>query len=95
MNQTSKDVVVRLLADREPASILDAPCGAGWLRQQHRAECVMDGVDLYEASAQGYRKVFAFDLGQGLPETGCDYECVCCCEGIEHFGNPSLFLSMP
>lgn len=91
MQQSSKDVVIRILEARKPASILDAPCGAGWLREQYHGACAMDGVDLYEDSAKDYRKVHAFDLGQGLPETGTEYECVCCCEGIEHFGNPQLF----
>lgn len=51
----------------------------------------MEGVDLYDESADGYERMFVKDLTMGLPDTGRTYECVCCCEGIEHFGNPQLF----
>ncbi len=55
-------------------------------------EVILDGVDLYESSVSGYRSVVTYDLDGGLPQTLEKYDAIISCEGLEHFGNPLLFL---
>jgi len=86
-------VVARLLAALEPRAVLDAPCGSGWLRALLRADCALDGLDLFAARPAGYRDFRACDLGDGLPGDLASYDAVVSCEGIEHFGNPDRFFS--
>lgn len=92
MHITSKDALIKFLADRSFRTVLDAPCGAGWLAERLGDEVVIDGVDLYEDSAKGYRKVWKNDLDDGLPEECGGYDLICCCEGLEHVGNPLRLL---
>lgn len=40
----------------------------------------------------GYRYFENTDLDIGLPDNLGLYEAIVCCEGIEHFGNPDIFL---
>ena len=92
MRITSKKVVKEFLEQEKPETILDAPCGAGWLREFLEYDCTIDGIDLFDSPRGGYRKIIQYDLDHGLPEDLEKYHCICCCEGIEHFGNPLLFL---
>jgi SAM-dependent methyltransferase len=55
-------------------------------------DAVIDGIDLYEGTPPGYRRVWTFDLNRGLPDDCGPYDLVCCCEGLEHVGNPLLLL---
>jgi SAM-dependent methyltransferase len=73
-------------------SILDLPCGTGWLRDELGAEVEIDGVDLYEAHPRGYRKFLTADLEGGVPESFGSYDLIVSCEGIEHIANPGLLL---
>ena len=92
MQDSSKEVVVQIIEKERPLKILDAPCGMGWLRDKLKYECDIDGVDLFEVPGNGYRNLSQHDLDHGLPDTDERYDCICTCEGIEHFGNPLLFL---
>jgi 2-polyprenyl-3-methyl-5-hydroxy-6-metoxy-1,4-benzoquinol methylase len=93
MQDSSKEIVLEILALRKPKTLLDAPSGNGWLQKQLSYEAEIDGVDLFETNILGYRSMFNFDLDQGIPLTGLPkYDAVVCCEGLEHFGNPLLFL---
>src|SRR5947209_19962485 len=48
-------VVERLLRERQPATVLDAPCGSGWLRGALDFHCAVDGLDLFAEAPSGYR----------------------------------------
>lgn len=95
MPPTSQAAVLAWLIDKPFATMLDAPSGDGWLprglkTQGQSTEC--DGIDLYEESAAGYRRLWKWDLNDGLPAECGSYDLICCCEGIEHVGNPLLLL---
>jgi SAM-dependent methyltransferase len=83
-------VVAALLREKKPRRVLDAPSGSGWLAQLIDAE--IDGLDLFGSRPEKYRSFRAADLDQGLPDDLGGYDAVVCCEGLEHFGNPDLFL---
>jgi SAM-dependent methyltransferase len=85
-------VVARLLKEKRPRSLLDAPCGKGWLGGELDFDCRIEGVDLYGSAPERYARFEAADLDAGLPEGLGRYEAVACCEGLEHLGNPLLFL---
>jgi SAM-dependent methyltransferase len=84
--------VVEILKQHHAKVILDAPCGGGWLKQLIDWEVTMDGIDLFDSSASGYNNLFTFDLDKGLPKDIGLYDAIATCEGIEHLGNPLLFL---
>ena len=86
-------VVARLLREKRPATVLDAPCGSGWLARELAAAAQIDGVDLFGQPPPGYRSFRAADLDAGLPADLGLYDAIACCEGLEHFSNPGLFLS--
>ncbi len=93
MPPSSQEAVLAWLKDKKFSSVLDAPSGAGWLAEGLKAQgrsAEFDGIDLYEESAEGYRRIWKFDLNDGLPAECGIYDLVCCCEGIEHVGNPLL-----
>jgi SAM-dependent methyltransferase len=92
MQETSKAVVLQILGQSTPKTILDAPSGDGWLAKRIPYEATIDGIDLFETVIAGYRSVFNLDLDRGIPEELPKYDAVVCCEGLEHFGNPLLFL---
>jgi SAM-dependent methyltransferase len=92
MQQSSKRVLTAWLADKSIQSVLDAPSGDGWLGKALGPQVVMDGIDLYEDSKQGYRHFWRHDLDRGLPVEAGEYDLVAICEGIEHVGNPLLLL---
>jgi SAM-dependent methyltransferase len=92
MQRSTKDTVLRWLAGFKPASILDCPSGAGWLAAELDYRPIVDGVDLYESAAEGYRRIMRHDLNRGLPDDAGPYDCIVCCEGLEHLGSPLAFL---
>ena len=85
-------VVINLLDEIKPKSILDAPSGGGWLSSLLEANAVIDGIDLFEEKSSGYRNIIKADLDYGIPNELEKYDVVVSCEGIEHIGNPRLFL---
>lgn len=85
-------VVAAILSSRQIGSVLDAPSGSGWLRDRLDGHVVMDGIDLYDGQPDGYRAFRAADLDHGLPDDLPTYDAVVSCEGLEHIGNPELFL---
>jgi SAM-dependent methyltransferase len=90
---SSQEAVLEWLKDKKFIKVLDAPSGEGWLAEglsSQRQGLQFDGIDLYEKSADGYRRIWNFDLNDGLPPDCDAYDLVCCCEGIEHVGNPLL-----
>lgn len=91
MQQSSKKVVVELINHEFPKTILDAPCGFGWLGDSIESSVVIDGIDLFAESSERYRTVFKKDLDLGLPDDLPTYDCVVSCEGVEHFANPGIF----
>ncbi len=97
MQDSSKEVVLQLLTAhfKSPSGrprLLDAPFGEGWLKARVPFDTEMDGIDLYTTSSPGYRTIFQADLDAGIPSHLPLYDAVLCCEGLEHFGNPLLFL---
>jgi SAM-dependent methyltransferase len=91
MQPSSKQTVVDFLRDKKFSTVLDAPSGIGWLAEALGTRAVLDGIDLY-ADAPGYRKIWKHDLDLPLPPDCGDYDLICCCEGLEHVGNPLLLL---
>ena len=91
MQNSSKKVVLGIINKDRPAHILDVPCGGGWLSEGFDYKASIDGIDLYSTNQSGYGSVYACDLNEGIPSDLPDYDCIACCEGIEHFGNPLLF----
>jgi cyclopropane fatty-acyl-phospholipid synthase-like methyltransferase len=79
----------------QPHSILDAPCGDGWLGLSLNFKPLIDGIDLYinkNKKLSGYRNIFKFDLDLGIPKLRNKFDLIISCEGIEHFGNSDLFI---
>ncbi len=93
MQESSKVVAARIINTKRPASLLDAPCGSGWLLERITYRVEADGIDLFDAPGHKYRTFLTHDLDNGLPPDLPVYESIVCCEGIEHFGNPGLFLT--
>lgn len=91
MQPSSKESVLELLKKEKPGTILDAPCGKGWLGSGLSGLAEVDGLDLYDEPESDYREVRKADLDRGLPPDLPTYDCICSCEGIEHFSNPGLF----
>lgn len=92
MQQSSKDAVTAWLKGRPIKSVLDAPCGDGWLKASLPTDAEVDGIDLYAQPEGRYRKFWQHDLDTPLPKDCGAYDLICCCEGLEHLGNPLLFL---
>jgi SAM-dependent methyltransferase len=84
--------VVKILKDLKVNSILDAPCGDGWLKRMMNNRANFHGIDLFASTAKGYNKLIKHDLDKGLPKELGEYDAIVCSEGLEHFGNPLLFL---
>lgn len=91
MQESSKEVVAKFLNTYRPRSILDVPCGKGWLSKRLNYTADIDGIDLYTKPEQGYRHLQKTDLDDGLPKDIPSYDCIVSCEGVEHFANPGLF----
>jgi 2-polyprenyl-3-methyl-5-hydroxy-6-metoxy-1,4-benzoquinol methylase len=85
-------VVADILNEREPSSILDTPSGHGWLKSLLNFNFSIDGIDLFENKPKGYDKFYNANLDNGIPNNLGKYEAIVSCEGIEHIGNPLLFL---
>lgn len=85
-------IVKQLVQSLRPSTILDCPCGEGWLGSSLSYHPVIDGIDLYKKANNNYRKIQSLDLNDGIPDSYPSYECIVCCEGLEHLGNPELFL---
>ena len=88
MQKSSKNSLTKFLEEKRFSSVLDVPSGCGWLRKALVPEASIDGIDLFEERPDGYRKFWSFDLEDGIPQDATGYDLVCCCEGIEHVGNP-------
>ncbi|MFL2931308.1 MAG: class I SAM-dependent methyltransferase [bacterium] len=85
-------VVLKIIEEKKPRSVLDAPSGNGWLKSLETIPTEIDGIDLYEDKPKGYRNFHSSNLELGLPSELPKYDVIVSCEGIEHIGNPSLFL---
>ncbi len=92
MQASSKNTVAEFLQTKTFKTVLDVPSGNGWLQKKVPQSSVIDGVDLFEEKPPGYRKFWQYDLDDGLPDIKESYDLICCCEGIEHVGNPLLLL---
>ena len=90
--ELSKRITVKILNFKRPSTILDAPCGQGWLPPYLKYPAEIDGLDLFEEMKPKYRRFIQHNLDLGVPSELPSYDCIVCCEGIEHFGNPLLFL---
>lgn len=92
MQLSSKEALTQFLRGKSFRTVLDAPSGDGWLTTVLGAGVEVDGIDLYVESRAGYRRLWRHDLDEGLPPDCRNYDLICCCEGLEHLGNPLLFL---
>ena len=92
MQSSSKSVLANWIKDKPFQAVLDAPSGDGWLKAILPCDSVVDGVDLYETSKEGYRFFWQHDLDRGLPASAGEYDLIAICEGLEHVGNPLLLL---
>jgi len=91
MQLSSKQAILEYLRGTKFTTMLDAPSGNGWLAEALAGRATLDGIDLY-ANAKGYRKIWQHDLDLALPADCGGYDLICCCEGLEHVGNPLLLL---
>lgn len=90
-------VVLSILRERNAQTVLDAPCGDGWLGQALKLDgtgIALDGACLWEfpPADGGYRTIIEHDLNQPMPETR-QYDAVVCCEAIHSFSNPGCALA--
>lgn len=92
MQLSSKEALLHFLRGKSFRAVLDAPSGEGWLAAALGPQSAVDGIDLYVESRAGYRRLWRHDLDEGLPAECRDYDLICCCEGLEHLGNPLQFL---
>jgi SAM-dependent methyltransferase len=92
MQDSSKQVVLEFVRGRSLQAVLDAPSGGGWLLAALKDTTPVDGIDLFADSVPGYRRFWKHDLDRGLPADCGGYDLICCCEGLEHVGNPLLLL---
>ena len=92
MQHTSKLVVLSIIKELQPKSILDVPSGDGWLARELKGSVSIDGIDLFQSNNQLYRNWETLNLDDGIPKNFSHYDCITSCEGLEHFGNPELFL---
>lgn len=92
MHHSSKQALLKFLSKRSFRKVLDAPSGNGWLGDGMDPETIVDGIDLYLDEMTGYNNFWKHDLDEGLPNDCKGYDLVCCCEGLEHVGNPLLLL---
>jgi hypothetical protein len=92
MQETSKSAVAQILNAARPRTILDAPCGDGWLGKRLSCGAAIDGVDLLVQPVSGYRVVRLADLDCGIPADLPRYDALACCEGLDQLGNPLQFL---
>ena len=93
MHHTSKRSLLEFLSKRNFKKVLDVPSGNGWLRSEIATETTFDGIDLYQDELEGYENFWKHDLDRGLPDDCGGYDLICCCEGLEHVGNPLLLLN--
>ena len=85
-------ILANILNKKNPETILDTPSGSGWLLSLLSYDPEIDGIDLFEEKPKGYRNFFQEDLDNGISDTLLKYDAIVSCEGIEHIGNPTLFL---
>ncbi|MBF0447407.1 MAG: class I SAM-dependent methyltransferase [Magnetococcales bacterium] len=85
-------VVLKILRELKPASILDAPSGSGWLGNSLDRACEIDGLDLYTQHRPPYGRFANGNLDEGIPDDFPTYDCIVSCEGIEHLLTPALFM---
>jgi SAM-dependent methyltransferase len=94
-----RPVVLSILRDRQCRSILDAPCGHGWLgralQRQDGDKPDIDGVCLFEApyEGSGYRNFIEHDLDQPLAAPARRYDAVVCGEALHLLTNPGVALA--
>ena len=91
MQSSSKEVVLKIIRELKPKSILDVPSGDGWLANNIDSSIPIDGIDLFRSENKFYRKWESIDLNDGIPNEFGKYDCIVSCEGLEHLGNPELF----
>ncbi|WP_198298269.1 class I SAM-dependent methyltransferase [Bordetella genomosp. 8] len=94
-----RPVVLSILKERDASSVLDAPCGHGWLgralqRQGGQKRPQIDGVCLYEEPVpnSGYRSFTEHDLNDPLALPADHYDAVVCGEALHLLTNPGVAL---
>ena len=45
MQESSKQVVLKIIEKLNPSSVLDVPCGDGWLSKKTKNTIQIDGID--------------------------------------------------
>jgi len=91
-----RPVVLSILREQGARTILDAPCGSGWLGEAVRDSALqvdaLDGMGLWEFPdpALPYRKVAEHDLDRPMPDPEQPYDAVVCGEAIHLVSNPGV-----
>jgi SAM-dependent methyltransferase len=94
-----RPVVLSILKSRHCRSVLDAPCGHGWLgralQKQTGEKPSIDGVCLFEApyAGSGYRRFIEHDLDRPLETPAEPYDAVVCGEALHLLTNPGVALA--
>ena len=93
---SSHALILEMLADRQPARILDVGCSGGLLAERMRASGhVVVGVDAIEVPGVRERtdQFFVVDLEDGIPpQVGDGYDVVIAGDVIEHLSRPGKAL---
>ena len=87
-----KPVLDLLKDDDLRKDILDVPCGKGWVADLLADIKAIDGADASDLASNKYKEFFQIDFNDPLPLADESYDAVVSCEGLEHMGNPLLFL---
>ena len=82
MQSSSKEVVLKIIRELKPKSILDVPSGDGWLANNIDSSIPIDGIDLFRSENKFYRKWESIDLNDGIPNEFGKYDCIVSCEGL-------------
>ena len=62
-------VVLKIIEEKKPLSVLDAPSGNGWLKSMETIPTEIDGIDLNEDKTTGYRNFHSSNLELGSVTT--------------------------
>jgi SAM-dependent methyltransferase len=90
---THNVVLDELLARMPSGTVLDAPCGAGFLADRMRAAGLdVIGLDIVPPDSAGRFEFRRADLGGALPVPDLAVDCVVSVEGIEHLERPFEFI---
>ncbi len=107
-NPVKFSYIQSVISDRWPArptkpSLLDVGCGGGYLSEElARSGLSVTGIDPSSATigtARTHARQTGLDIeylegrGEALPFASAQFDCVCCCDVLEHVAYPALIIA--